>query len=168
MLDWIKKDIKLEQVHRTADKCRRHGIAVKFPFIVGFPNESDESLASTLALARELRAMSPTFETPIFYFKPYPGTSLTEQAVRDGYRLPRTLDEWADFDIYGSTGPWVSDERARLVERYKFYQQFGYDDGHGWQRPLRRFARWRCERDFYRWPIEKTVSDWLAPPDAMS
>ncbi len=45
MLDWIKKDIKLEQVFVTAEKCRRHGIAVKFPFIVGFPDESDESIA---------------------------------------------------------------------------------------------------------------------------
>jgi len=168
MLDWIKKDIKVEQVYRTADKCRRHGIAVKFPFIVGFPGESDDSIASTLALARELRAMSPTFETPIFYFKPYPGTPLTEQAVRDGYQLPRSLEEWADFDIYGSTGPWMTNERARLVERYKFYQQFGYAEGRGWQRPLQRLARWRCERDFYRWPIEKSVSDWLAPPDALS
>ena len=35
-----KKDIKLDQVFITAEKCRRHGVAVLFNLIVGFPEES--------------------------------------------------------------------------------------------------------------------------------
>ncbi len=41
MMDRIKKDIKLEQVFESAEKCRRHGVNAIFPFIVGFPGESD-------------------------------------------------------------------------------------------------------------------------------
>ncbi len=113
MMDWIKKDIKLEQVFLSAEKCRRHGVAVIFPFIVGFPNETDESVRASLDVAKRLRALSPAFQTPIFYFKPYPGSSITEEAVRDGYQLPCNLDEWANFDFIGSAGPWVSTERHR-------------------------------------------------------
>jgi hypothetical protein len=63
--------------------------------------------------------MSPDFETMIFYFKPYPGSPLTQAAVARGYQLPRSLEEWSRFDYVGSAGPWVSPEKYRRVERFK-------------------------------------------------
>jgi len=119
MLKRIKKDITVEQVLETAARCMSFGIKVRFPFIVGFPDEDEESFEATLALVRRLRAMSPDFETVIFYFKPYPGSSITQEAVARGYQLPRTLDEWSTFDYVGSRGPWVSDEKYERVERFK-------------------------------------------------
>lgn len=119
MLKRIKKDITVEQVLETAERCRALGIRVQFPFIVGFPDEPEESVAATLALAERLRGMSPDFETMIFYFKPYPGSPITEEAAARGFALPRTLDEWAEFDFVDSIGPWVSPEKQRRVERFK-------------------------------------------------
>ncbi|HEX5692512.1 MAG TPA: radical SAM protein [Roseiflexaceae bacterium] len=168
MMDWIKKDIRLEQVFISAEKCRRHGVAVVFPFIVGFPNETDASVHASLQVAKRLRALSPDFQTPIFYFKPYPGSSITEDAVREGYTLPCSLDEWADFDFIGSAGPWVSPEKYELVERFKFYQQLAWDAPKRWQKPVQQLARWRCTRDFYALPIEKVVSNWLRPQQRLS
>jgi radical SAM superfamily enzyme YgiQ (UPF0313 family) len=168
-LERIKKDITLDQVFDSAGKMLRHRVAGQFPFIVGFPGESDESVEASLSVARQLRAMSPDFATPIFYFKPYPGTSITDQAVRDGYRLPDTLDDWARFDYVGSVGgPWVSADRFERVERFKFYQQLAYGRPRRWLAPARRAARWRCERHEYRWPIEMRVGRWLSPPPALS
>jgi anaerobic magnesium-protoporphyrin IX monomethyl ester cyclase len=168
MMDWIQKDIKLEQVFISAEKCRRHGVAVIFPFIVGFPKESDASVLASLDVAKRLRALSPSFQTPIFYFKPYPGSPITDEAVRGGYQLPCTLDDWADFDFIGSAGPWVSPEKYQLIERFKFYQQMAWDPSALWQRPFQQLARWRCERDFYALPIEKAVSNWLRPQQRLS
>lgn len=168
MMDRIKKDIKLEQVFTSAEKCRRHGVNVIFPFIIGFPGESDDSVRASLDVAKRLRAMSPGFETPIFYFKPYPGSSLTDDAVRDGYTLPCTLDEWSRFDIYGAAGPWVTPEKHRLVESFKFYQRVAWTPGGLWSRPLRSLARWRLEKSAYALPIEKIVGDWLWPQTEMS
>jgi radical SAM superfamily enzyme YgiQ (UPF0313 family) len=157
MLKRIKKDVTVEQVLETAERCRRLGIRVQFPFIVGFPGESEESIAMTLGLAKRLRAMSPEFETMIFYFKPYPGSSLTIEAVAQGYQLPRTLDEWSTFDYVGSIGPWVSGEKYRRVERFKFYQGLAWDRVPAWKRPLQGIARWRCRRDVYGLPFEKLL-----------
>jgi radical SAM superfamily enzyme YgiQ (UPF0313 family) len=168
MLDHIQKDIKLEQVFESADKCLRHGVAVKFPFIIGFPNETDESVAASLDVARRLRAMSPLFETPIYNFKPYPGTPLTDQAEREGYVPPKSLDAWADFDWYDSAGPWVSPERHRLVERYKYYQRVGFDSPKPWKRPLQRLARWRVERGVFSLPVEKMVGELFFGAEALS
>ena len=53
--------------------------------------------------------MSPDFLTPIYYFKPYPGSALVIEAVARGFRLPETLEAWAKFDyVAGEPGPWVS------------------------------------------------------------
>ncbi len=167
-IDRIRKDITLEQVFATAERCRRHGVAAIFPFIVGFPDESDGSVDATLAVAKRLRAMSAEFETPIFYFKPYPGTEITTRAVAEGHALPTTLDGWSEFDFIGSTGPWVSEERRRLIERFKFYQRLAWDRSRTWRRPLERLARWRCGRDFYSLPIEKVIGEWISPPADLS
>ena len=168
MMDWIKKDIKLEQVFISAEKCQRHGVAVIFPFIIGFPNETDASVQASLDVAKRLRALSPNFQTPIFYFKPYPGSSITEEAVRGGYQPPCSLDEWADFDFVGSSGPWVSREKYQRIERFKFYQQIAWDPPTAWEKPIQRLAQWRCEHDFYAMPVEKVVSEWLRPQQRLS
>ena len=140
----IRKDITVEQVFVTAEKLRRHGIAGQFPFIVGFPDEPPESIDASLDVALRLRAMSPDFRTPFFYFRPYPGATLTEEAVQNGYRLPASLDEWAAFDFVGSARtPWLSAEAQRRIERFKFYQGLAYDRSPLWRQPLQRAARWR-------------------------
>ncbi len=61
MLRRIRKDIKIEQVFATAERMVRHGIAGHFPFIVGFPDETDSQVQASLDVAKRLRAMSPRF-----------------------------------------------------------------------------------------------------------
>lgn len=168
MIDRIRKDIRLEQVFRCAEKAKRHGVAVHFPFIVCFPGETDGSVKASLDVARQLREMSPTFQTPVFFFKPYPGTPLTDEAVRAGYRSPTTLDEWARFDIYDADSPWITPERSRLVAGFRHYQEVAYGSGPSWKAPLRRIARWRCERGAYALPVGKALSQLLSPPQALS
>jgi radical SAM superfamily enzyme YgiQ (UPF0313 family) len=168
MLKRIAKDVTVDQVLHTAARCREHGIAVDFPFIVGFPGEPDESVTASLELVKRLRAMSPDFATPIFYFKPYPGSALTQDAVRQGYQLPRSLEEWSEFDFIGSAGPWVTPEKYRRVERFKFYQRLAWDRAPAWKRPMQAVARWRCRNDVYGAPVEKVVADWIGAAPAMS
>ncbi len=52
VLKRIRKDIKIEQVYRGRRKMRHHGIAGHFPFIVGFPDESDANIQATLDCAK--------------------------------------------------------------------------------------------------------------------
>src|SRR5581483_8668419 len=53
MLRRIRKDITIEQVLETASRCLALGIRVQFPFIVGFPDEDDASVAATMALIKQ-------------------------------------------------------------------------------------------------------------------
>ena len=62
----------------------------------------------------------------------------------------------------------MTPERETLIERYRFYQQFGYDVPRGPLRPLQRLARWRCERRSFGFPLERAVSNFFSPPQALS
>lgn len=169
MLKRIKKDISIDEVFHTAARMHDLDIAGIFPFIVGFPDESDASVDATLACARRLRAMSSTFETPIFYFKPYPGSAIVTEAVARGFELPDTLADWSQFDfVAGLPGPWVTPQKYRLIERFKFFLDLASDRGTRWSAWARRLAQLRCERNDFRWPIEMRVMQWLWPAEKLS
>ncbi len=169
MLKRIRKDIKIEQVFRTAAMMLKYDIAGHFPFIVGFPDESDASIQATLDCAKKLRSLSPDFLTPIYYFKPYPGSELVIEAVARGFRLPETLEAWSEFDfVAGLPGPWVSPQKFQLIERFKFFHELAWKRMSRGKRPLQRLARHRCATDNYRWPVEMLLSRWVLPAQRLS
>lgn len=160
MLDWLKKDIKLTQVWEAADRCKKYHIGVIFPFIVGFPGESDESIIASLSVAQKLHAMHPNFQTPIFYFKPYPGSAITQEVVNQGYSLPATLEEWSNFDYVGGvSGPWVKTEIYELVEKFKFYNQLAHRRHKWFTLPLKWVAKARMHKWKFDFPVEKILTD---------
>jgi radical SAM superfamily enzyme YgiQ (UPF0313 family) len=115
-LERLRKDITLDQVRLSAERCARYGIAAKFPFIVGLPDEPISSVHAALRMAAELRAMDPGFETPFFFYQPYPGTELGAATEAAGHRAPATLVDWAGFDFVDTAAPWVPEEVRLLVE----------------------------------------------------
>jgi radical SAM superfamily enzyme YgiQ (UPF0313 family) len=162
MLDWMRKDVTLEQVFVTAEKCRRLGIGALFNLIVGFPHEPPESLEQTIGIAKRLRAMGPDFQVAFFYYKPYPGTEITDALAKEGHPLPRRLEEWADIEN-AAASPWIDAEKRSLIERFRFYQQIAWSRPTPARAPLQALARWRCRRDFYGYPVEKAMVEWLRP-----
>jgi len=168
MMDWLKKDIKMEHVWEAAKRCAQRDVAVIFPFIVGFPGESKQSVKDSLQMAMGLNALHPSFTTPIFYFKPYPGSKITQDVVEQGYKLPTTLDEWAHFDYIGSAGPWVDEEKYKLIERFKFYNKVAWGKRSAIALPLTWMARMRLKMTFFDFPLEKTFYDKFMPQAKLS
>lgn len=70
MLKKIKKGITVEQVREAVSMTKRSGIKVKGFFIMGFAEETHESLKKTLDLAIDL----PIDDMSLTIFTPYPGT----------------------------------------------------------------------------------------------
>jgi anaerobic magnesium-protoporphyrin IX monomethyl ester cyclase len=169
VLKIIRKDIKIEQVFEVAAKLVHHGLAGYFPFIVGFPDENDDDIQASLECATRLRSMSPDFQTPIYYFKPYPGSQLVIDAVARGFRLPQTLESWAKFDyVAGDPGPWVSPKKYELIERFKFFHELAWRRSSWSQRLLQQLARYRCHHGHYQFPVEMLFTRWLVPAQKLS
>lgn len=155
MLDWMQKDAQLDQVFTLADRCRAAGVAVLCNLIVGFPGESAASVRETLRAATRLRAYGPQFQIAMFYFRPYPGTAITNGAIAAGFRAPETMADWAAVDAMPP--PWADGALTRLIDRFVFYQRIGWAERSVLRAPLQRVARWRCRTDRYGWPIEQRV-----------
>lgn len=169
MLDWMQKDIKIEQVYETAEKCRQHHIAINFSMIVGFPDESEASINETLRVSKELRKMHPEFRVSIFYFKPYPGNPIADRLNKNNYRFPQSLSEWAKFDFVGPVkNEWISEEQYRKIEAFKFYQRLAWSKKRWLLTPLQRVAKWRCETSNYFLPAEKYFFERINPAPQLS
>jgi radical SAM superfamily enzyme YgiQ (UPF0313 family) len=168
MMDWLKKDIKLEQVFETAEKMVRHRVAGIFPFIVGFPDETDESVEETLSVILRLRRMSPEFDVSVYFYQPYPGSPIADLAWQRGYTKPARLTEWADFDYVGSRGPWVTEEKWERIQRFKFYQHHAFGRPKLVRWPLKWLARARIRTRFLRAPVEKLVFESLRLGEPLS
>ncbi|MEZ5294286.1 MAG: radical SAM protein [Vicinamibacterales bacterium] len=162
----LRKDVSLAQVREAAALLVRHDVGATFNFIVGFPGEPRSSVQASLDLAKTLRRMSPAFDTPVFYYQPYPGNPIADEAAA-GHEFPRGLEAWADFDYVGGRGPWITPEVWRTVEAFTFYAKHAWRPG-AWRWPLRMAARLRCEHDFYHWPIEKRLVEMVRPPEPVS
>lgn len=168
-IDHIQKDIKVEDMWLCAEKLVKHDIGAIINVIVGFPGESPESVTETLRVARDLRAMSSSFELAVFYFKPYPGNPIAERLKAQNYRFPASLEEWADFDYIGRSNEWLTTAQKSEIEAFKFYQRFAYSSSQSLMRkPLKALSRWRVERRAYRFPIERVLIERLKPSAALS
>lgn len=86
----IKKDDALDAVRWTVAA----GMSATCSFMIPFPEDTEETLAETLAFMRVLKDAGGTLL--MSYTTPYPGTMFAEKA--DELGLTILTDDWAQFD----------------------------------------------------------------------
>jgi anaerobic magnesium-protoporphyrin IX monomethyl ester cyclase len=96
-LDLIHKDITVEQITESAERAARHGMGVKYSWMVGIPGEAREDVISTIRVIDDIKEKNPNSSHSISFFSPYPGTEMYEEAVRLGWKPPETLEGWCSF-----------------------------------------------------------------------
>jgi radical SAM superfamily enzyme YgiQ (UPF0313 family) len=151
----------VEEVLETAEKLHRHRIGARFSFIAGFPKEPSGSLRQTYRAVRAIREIDGEFETPIYFYAPYPGTELALRMPALGFAPPERLEDWRTVDLDHSIGPWISQRVRTWVPRYNFYLRHGYQKpkrGFG-RRLVHRLARARVKTGFYRLDLERRAVD---------
>ena len=105
----VQKEITRAQVLEVAREIASNGIIGSYTFITGFPGETKSEIAETYAFIEELRTLSPTPETRVHLFAPYPGTPLFDVALSYGYQPPKSLAEWSNYNYYESQTPWTDE-----------------------------------------------------------
>lgn len=75
ILDRVQKGIRLDQAEETVRRTKEAGIRAKGLFMVGFPEETEESLQKTL----DFILRCPFDEINLSILTPYPGTSIYEE-----------------------------------------------------------------------------------------
>lgn len=158
------KGIKRSDLLRVARMCEERGIQTNFTYIVGLPGETRGDLRATLREAATLRLACERASTKLFYYSPYPGTQLFEEAAKRGMVHPRGLLEWGRYGDHDAAKPWLSVEYRRRVEIASFYHAHMNargEDGRAHtsaRRVLRALARARGRTGFYLLPVEYAAS----------
>lgn len=96
ILKAMRKQITIEEALVACDLIKKHGIELKSFFIVGFPQETEETLNDTL------EAMKKTRSDVLIYsvFTPYPGTEAFEFCREKGL-----IDDDYDVSLYNHQSP---------------------------------------------------------------
>ena len=79
----IKKQIKLNDITRSALEAKRQGLVIRTNLIIGFPEESWWDIFQTILYGIKL-TIKGVDEVPIFVFSPYPGTELFDELKKEG------------------------------------------------------------------------------------
>jgi anaerobic magnesium-protoporphyrin IX monomethyl ester cyclase len=130
ILDYINKDITVEDIVEGSRHAAENGIKSYMSFMSGFPRETIEDTLETKKIIDRLwRLNKRIVPNGIFPFNPYPGTMLFDEAVRvGGLTLPDNLERWGRWSFqYNAHFPWVSHKHAQMIKvffcivRLKFY-----------------------------------------------
>jgi radical SAM superfamily enzyme YgiQ (UPF0313 family) len=159
ILDRIRKQYRVGEIVEAAHRLAAARIGASYSFIVGFPGETEEDLAATFDVLKQVRAVSHDLEATLYFYAPYPGTELVGELEARGVALPGRTEDWVDFTIDSAwlAGPGDLERRVRDLN---FYFRHGYaKKSPNLVRALVRFlARVRCDHDWYRWPVEPAAA----------
>jgi len=105
-LDFISKDMHVEEVIEFTKLCKKYNIKVLYSFLVGLPwsqNQKEnikfinQEYKSTFSLIDSLLKISKLNRFTYYIFLPYPGAPLFNRAVNLGLEIPKSLNEWSTY-----------------------------------------------------------------------
>ncbi|MFQ5452968.1 MAG: B12-binding domain-containing radical SAM protein [Candidatus Zixiibacteriota bacterium] len=92
----MRKNTSIEEIFAACDTIKKYGIELQTFFIIGFPQETEETLKATLDALKRINC--DVLVNSIF--TPYPGTESFEVCKEKGL-----IDEHFDISLYNHTSP---------------------------------------------------------------
>ena len=80
LLEDVNKGTTLKKALAAVEACKKNGIMVSASFVIGFPNESWETVRQTLKIAKKINP----FRAQFVILTPYPGTRLYDEVKEKG------------------------------------------------------------------------------------
>lgn len=125
MLVRIKKHATKDMYRKAYRIIHEHGIECRASFILGLPYETMDSVADTIAFAKELDIYHAAFNIAT----PYPGTELYSCALQEsGYRFIDNHIQWSDFKRWGGVvalPDGFSKEQMLALQKYAHAEFYG-------------------------------------------
>lgn len=156
-----------EKTLELADLVREYDVVPEFSFVIGSPPEPEEDAAQTMDFNRRLKRVNPRAEIVLYLYMPVPLTGeLYDEAQTQGFRFPRTLEEWIAPDWQRFSGrrsqhlPWLGGSLRRRVWDFERVLNAYYPTStdyrlRGFKRYLlKALSAWRYHLRLYRFPLE--------------
>ena len=170
-LDLIQKQIKTEDILRSAKLLNNTKITARYSFIVGLEGEIKEDVKDTYALCVDLMDINPRVDIAgPFVFRYYPGSPLFENIVKNyNIKLPHKIEDWKDSlsddgFLKMDEMPWLWDGFERSVARANKYVWI-YESINKTHKLIGKLMkiliRWRIKNLYMEVPLEIYMFDML-------
>jgi len=105
----IKKQITIKQIKNIINKFAKSKMIAHYNFMVGYPTEDIDELFKTIELVDYIMKTDPKAYFSSFHLiTPYPGTEFYQIVQQYGFKVPATLEEWADVRWEFGNASWVN------------------------------------------------------------
>jgi radical SAM superfamily enzyme YgiQ (UPF0313 family) len=120
ILEIIRKGITVDQVLELNQRfSRRPNFLPLYNFFSGIPQETEKDIKMTTDLILQLVKDNPNCQISGYHqYTPYPGNKLFQEAVKQGFQEPQSLEGWSAlrFEDNAQNCPWIDKKRKRLLE----------------------------------------------------
>jgi radical SAM superfamily enzyme YgiQ (UPF0313 family) len=106
----------IRKVKKFFNDAREIGLETLAFFMIGFPDETKESISKTFKLAKEIKANNTWFCSVV----PYPGTKLYELAKRKGWLLTKNMSNYTGRSVVMKTDSLTEEEIKNAVDAGNF------------------------------------------------
>lgn len=113
VLQGVNKKQTVEQIKKACEIVHETGIHVGGNYVFGLPEDTHETMQSTLDLAKELNTETANF----FLHMPYPGTRFYEIALEKGYALP---EKWGQYGFFAPDALPMRNEHLSAEDILRF------------------------------------------------
>lgn len=117
ILDGVCKSIRLEDTRRAVEESKKAGMVVDGNFVLGLPNETEETIQRTIRFACEL----PLDYASFFLLVPYPGSRVLEMARKGEAHLRLLSDRWEDYGKQVGGAVELDTVSRRRLQTLQFY-----------------------------------------------
>ncbi|GAB4550446.1 MAG: hypothetical protein OHK0023_16370 [Anaerolineae bacterium] len=150
-------------------RMKQYGIVPELSFVLGNPPDPMADIEASVKFIRKLKAINPAIELILYIYTPVPqpGTELYDEALRQGFRFPETLEDWVndDWTTYAlrrdPSLPWFKADARRAVRDFEtvinaFYPTVTDQRLHksAFRYLLKALSGWRYQLEFYAAPYE--------------
>jgi radical SAM superfamily enzyme YgiQ (UPF0313 family) len=127
MRELVGKHAKSGDNVASAELLEKLGIASLFSYILGYPDETEESMMRTLDECRHIAATCSLARPMPWPYRPIPGTELYARALELGFRAPATLSEWGgrvgEYHLW-SNESWPNQIPRSVKEARKTFEHY--------------------------------------------
>ncbi len=170
--NFMGKDVTADEMLQSVSNLERWTPKIQpyVSWISGLPDETDKELAETLNLMDNMLQINSKIRYNIFVYTPFPSPLI--QFLPSPFRLPQSLEEWGNIQVFHYNPPWHSKEQTdklhtiSAITRLAFYPE---DRAKEQGLPfwlaylvINKIEQYRWRHRNFNFPVELRVADALA------
>jgi anaerobic magnesium-protoporphyrin IX monomethyl ester cyclase len=115
ILDYINKKAAVDDILLFVKKCKEHQIIPVLSFMCGFPKSPIDDLKETVLFINEAKRINRNTKIKLFFFTPYPGSFLYQEAMQNGFQPPASLEDWSRYTLNIRNMPYLDPGYEKLA-----------------------------------------------------